>query len=196
MAWTHAGVEIVHFPTRCINRAWEAWSCRPSWEMNNFGMGMCSCFYPMTCKKHQGSHVETAHISAHLFSAWSVSWSWDNRIYQPGACACACMCVCVYACTWMHVHVSPTHTCRHAHEFVHLSSKSKDQLQWQHDQFRIPTLFKWYSDQNTSIMKEDLAGLMDLENVRRDGRTNPYLKFNFNLAILKTVNIRLKMKQG
>ena len=34
----------------------------PSWEMCNFHMVMCSCFYPMTCKKHQCSHPEIAHF--------------------------------------------------------------------------------------------------------------------------------------
>ena len=40
----------------------------PSWEMCNISMGMSSCFYPMTCKKHQSSHVEITHP----FSAWIV----------------------------------------------------------------------------------------------------------------------------
>ncbi len=29
----------------------------PCWEMCDSHMGMGSCFYPMTCEKHQGSHA-------------------------------------------------------------------------------------------------------------------------------------------
>ena len=36
-------------------------------EMCNFHKGMSSCFYPMTCKKHQGGHAEIAHFHTHLF---------------------------------------------------------------------------------------------------------------------------------
>ena len=39
----------------------------PSWEMCNFHMDMGSCFYPMTCEKHQGSHAETVHFRTPLF---------------------------------------------------------------------------------------------------------------------------------
>ena len=38
----------------------------PSWEMCNFSMGMGPCFYPMTHKKHQGSHVEIMHFRTPL----------------------------------------------------------------------------------------------------------------------------------
>ena len=33
-----------------------------NWEMCNFCMGMGSCFYFMTCKKHQSSHAEIAYF--------------------------------------------------------------------------------------------------------------------------------------
>ncbi len=39
----------------------------PIWEMCNFCTGMGFCFYPMTCKKHQGSHVEITHFHTLLF---------------------------------------------------------------------------------------------------------------------------------
>ncbi len=39
----------------------------PSWEMCDFRMGMGSCIYPMTCKKHQGSHEEIMHFHTSLF---------------------------------------------------------------------------------------------------------------------------------
>ena len=38
----------------------------PSWKMWDFCTGMASCFYPMTCKKHQGSHAEIAHFHTRL----------------------------------------------------------------------------------------------------------------------------------
>ena len=43
----------------------------------DFRMDMGSCFYLMTCKKHQGTHAEVVHFHT-PFSAWIVSWSWDN----------------------------------------------------------------------------------------------------------------------
>ncbi len=50
-----------------------------SWKLCDFHMGMGSCFYPMTCKKHQDSHAEIGHFCTHYYSAWIVSWTWDNR---------------------------------------------------------------------------------------------------------------------
>ena len=74
----------------------------PSWEMFDFHMGMDSCFYPMTCKKHQGSHVEIAHFCIRLFcmncaqrhglmsveiseqtAVWGVFWSIKKTCGRP-----------------------------------------------------------------------------------------------------------------
>ncbi len=55
----------------------------PSWEMCDFCMDMGSCFYPMTCKKHQCSQLR---ISLHPYSAWIVPRSWDStyaKSYKP-----------------------------------------------------------------------------------------------------------------
>ncbi len=58
-ARTHAHVEIAHFPTRCIIRAWEA-TCfpgsddhdAPHWEMGDFRMGMGSCHISKSMSPH------------------------------------------------------------------------------------------------------------------------------------------------
>ena len=46
-----------------------------SWEMWDFCTGTGSCFYPLTCKKHQDSHAKIAHFYTPL---WIVSWWWDK----------------------------------------------------------------------------------------------------------------------
>ncbi len=43
-----------------------------SWEICDFHMGMGSSFYPITCKKYQGSHVEIVHFHTPLFCMSSV----------------------------------------------------------------------------------------------------------------------------
>ena len=44
------------------------------------GLSVRSCFYPMTCKKHQQAALWKSSISTHPFPAWIVSWSWDKEL--------------------------------------------------------------------------------------------------------------------
>ncbi len=90
IARNHAHAEIAHLLTRCI-KAWETPGRRLSTsqvlliqlsrKMCDFCTGMGSCFVPWRVRNIKAA-MQISHISAYPFSAWIVSWSWDNTVYQ------------------------------------------------------------------------------------------------------------------
>ena len=91
MARTHTHAEIAHFPTRCIIRAKEARSRRPSafqvLMMHRIGKCAISAWaWVLTFILWPVRNIKAAmwksHISTHSFSAWIVSWTWDKTLFS------------------------------------------------------------------------------------------------------------------
>ena len=88
---TYAHAEIAYFPLRCMIRAWKSKGRRLSafQVLMVHLIGKCAISawawvlaYPMTCKKHQGSHTEIVHFHTPFFCpVFSAS---DAIIHYPG----------------------------------------------------------------------------------------------------------------
>ncbi len=84
---THAHAGITHLSMICIIRAWEAWSRRLSafqiLMMHRVGKCVISAwawllaFIPCPVRNIKAA-IQKSHISTQPFSAWIVSWSWDE----------------------------------------------------------------------------------------------------------------------
>ena len=87
IARTHAHAEITHFPVRCTIRAWETRGCRQSafQALTVHRVGKCAistwawvlAFIPSPTRNIKAA-MQKSRISAHPFSAWIVTWSWDK----------------------------------------------------------------------------------------------------------------------
>ena len=91
IARIHACVEIAHFSTRCIIKAWEVRGQRPSafqvlmmhqvWKCVISAQAWVLAFIPWLVRNIKEA-MWKLRISAHTFSAWIVFWSWDKTSFE------------------------------------------------------------------------------------------------------------------